>query len=188
MDTPAYVAVFRRLLALVESDACQMIDRPFQIQSDIYCDPARLELERSRLFRRLPLVLGHTAMLPAVDDALTLDVLGVPEILARARDGVVRGFVNACRHRGAACSTRPSRCSARRSYVRTTTGHMASTARCATSPAPRASRAASWPTAASRRSPSLYLGGADLLEPPIPERGEDVEPQHAPVVVRRSWL
>lgn len=101
MDHPAHIDLFRRLHALAERGACEMTDRPFQIQSDIYCDPARLELERSRVFRRLPLVLGHAAMLPAPDDAITLDLLGVPVILTRGRDGVIRGFVNACRHRGA---------------------------------------------------------------------------------------
>jgi Rieske 2Fe-2S family protein len=101
MDHPAHLALFRELLALAGRGAGQMGERPFHVQSDIYCDPARHELERARVFRRLPLVLGHAAMLPAADDALTVDLLGSPVILTRGRDGVVRGFLNACRHRGA---------------------------------------------------------------------------------------
>jgi hypothetical protein len=34
----------------------------------------------------------------------------------------------------------------------------------------------------------LNVGRADLLEPPITERGEDVEPQRAAVLLRRTWL
>jgi phenylpropionate dioxygenase-like ring-hydroxylating dioxygenase large terminal subunit len=54
-----------------------------------------------RVFGRLPLVLGFTCELPGPDTYTATEVAGVPLVLTRAADGVVRGFVNTCSHRGA---------------------------------------------------------------------------------------
>jgi Rieske 2Fe-2S family protein len=101
VEFPPHVALFRRLLALAGAGRCDMPGGPFRLRPAVYCDPGRLELERERVFSRVPLVLGHAAMVPAPGDALALELLGIPLIVARGRDGRIRGFFNACRHRGA---------------------------------------------------------------------------------------
>lgn len=104
MDYAPHLAQFRRLLAMVQQpgSACTdtLPDRPFHIAPEVYAGAARYAREIETVFRRAPLVLGHAAMLPKSGDTLTLDILGQPLLLVRGRDGVLRGFLNVCRHRG----------------------------------------------------------------------------------------
>lgn len=65
-----------------------------------YLSPAQFETERLRLFHRLPLCLGPSAMLAEPGTAMTHDGFGRALLLARGRDGRLGVFVNACRHRG----------------------------------------------------------------------------------------
>ncbi|PJI37303.1 SRPBCC family protein [Ferrovibrio sp.] len=100
MDHAPHLAQFRRLLALVRRERDENLAQPFYIRPNIYWRPERLQLEMQRVFRRAPLVLGHAAMLPKAGDTLVMDVLGQPLLIARGRDGTIRGFLNVCRHRG----------------------------------------------------------------------------------------
>lgn len=104
MDYAPHLAQFRRLLAMVNNpgSACTdtLPDRPFHIAPEVYAGAERHAREISHVFRKAPLVLGHEAMLPRAGDTLTLDIIGQPLLLARGRDGGIRGFLNVCRHRG----------------------------------------------------------------------------------------
>lgn len=55
--------------------------------------------EVERLFRPLPLVVGHAGELPP-GHVLAHDDYGVPMLLSRDGDGRFRAFLNVCRHRG----------------------------------------------------------------------------------------
>jgi phenylpropionate dioxygenase-like ring-hydroxylating dioxygenase large terminal subunit len=66
-----------------------------------YLDPQRHALEVERIFRRHPVAVGPSARLAQPGDSLAIDVAGLPLLLVRGEDGVLNGFVNACRHRGA---------------------------------------------------------------------------------------
>ena len=57
-------------------------------------------LERERLFRARPIVVGLSCDLPRPGDWITAVIGDVPVILLRGDDGGVQCFVNACRHRG----------------------------------------------------------------------------------------
>ncbi len=70
-----------------------------------YYDPAIFEAEVARIFRRVPLLLAVTAEMPNPGDFKTLEAAGVPVLLSRGQDGVVRAFVNSCSHRGTAVAT-----------------------------------------------------------------------------------
>lgn len=67
----------------------------------IYCDPVRFAAEQAKLFRRLPLCLGHADQLRDVGSVLAREIAGVPLLMIRGADGAIRVFLNACRHRGA---------------------------------------------------------------------------------------
>jgi len=71
-----------------------------------YTDPAFLEREIATLFRQFPIVVGHVSTLAEPGDFFTHDLTGVPLLVTRARDGVVRAFMNVCRHRGARVESR----------------------------------------------------------------------------------
>ena len=66
-----------------------------------YTDPAFHELERSRVFARTWLFVGHESEWPTSGSYRLMSRSGAPIVVVRGEDGVLRAFYNACRHRGA---------------------------------------------------------------------------------------
>ena len=66
-----------------------------------YTEPDFYRAEIDHVFRRSWLFAGHESELPTPGSFRTLDLPFAPVVLTRAADGVVRAFLNACRHRGA---------------------------------------------------------------------------------------
>lgn len=95
------IALLKRLLHYVETRTTHMGDAPYRNSAAIYCDPARLQREQQELFRREPLLLGFASHWARPGDYRTEDYSGLPILVARGRDGVLRAFLNVCRHRGA---------------------------------------------------------------------------------------
>jgi PAH dioxygenase large subunit len=71
-----------------------------RISRRIYGDPEVLDLERRRIFGRAWCFLGHESEIPEPGDYVARELAGEPVILIRGEDGVVRAFLNSCRHRG----------------------------------------------------------------------------------------
>ena len=65
-----------------------------------YTDPAVLELERERIFRRTWQYAGRADQVAEPGAFFTADAGGVPVVVVRDRDGALRAFLNVCRHRG----------------------------------------------------------------------------------------
>jgi choline monooxygenase len=65
-----------------------------------YADPAVLRLEQERIFARSWQYAARLDQVAEPGQLATADAGTLPVVLARARDGVLRGFVNVCRHRG----------------------------------------------------------------------------------------
>jgi Rieske 2Fe-2S family protein len=68
---------------------------------EFYTDDAIFGLDLELIFYREWLFAGHTVELPRTGSYLTLQIGAYPVLLVRAADGVIRAFVNTCRHRGA---------------------------------------------------------------------------------------
>ena len=66
----------------------------------IYTDPAVLEEEREKIFRKVWVYLCHESQIAKPGDFRCLSVVDEPIIVARAEDGGVHAFFNSCRHRG----------------------------------------------------------------------------------------
>jgi phenylpropionate dioxygenase-like ring-hydroxylating dioxygenase large terminal subunit len=66
-----------------------------------YTDPEFYRLEQQRLFGRSWLYACHETELPEPGSYRLCDVAGRAILMVRGEDGQVRGFFNACRHRGA---------------------------------------------------------------------------------------
>jgi nitrite reductase/ring-hydroxylating ferredoxin subunit len=82
---------------------------PTFVPVDAYAD------ESTRLFRELPLVVGHVSQLAAPGDFFTHDATGVPLLVVRGDDGELRAFLNVCRHRGT--RVEPAACGTRKAFV-----------------------------------------------------------------------
>ncbi|HEX9833981.1 MAG TPA: aromatic ring-hydroxylating dioxygenase subunit alpha [Mycobacterium sp.] len=74
----------------------------------------RFSKELDLIFRRAPVMVCLSGELAQPGDYKTMDLAGVPSAILRGTDGVVRGFRNACAHRGAQVLTEPTGCGVRR--------------------------------------------------------------------------
>lgn len=66
----------------------------------IYTDPTIYREEIDRIFRRVPLCLGHADQLREPGSMIARDLFGLPLLLVRNRQGEINVFLNVCRHRG----------------------------------------------------------------------------------------
>lgn len=94
--------LFRRLI--------EELDRPESVEWDpaegtidpsVYSSDERYQSELDGIFRRMPLCLGHAGQLPNPGDMIAREVIGLPLLIVRDRDGEIGVFLNVCRHRGA---------------------------------------------------------------------------------------
>ena len=65
-----------------------------------YNDPAFFKAEQDHIWSKSWLFAGHTDEIPEAGSYKLWRDSGVPVIIIRGKDGVVRGFYNTCRHRG----------------------------------------------------------------------------------------
>ena len=99
MQQDEQVALIQRALALIDSHSSER-GEPSTSPVARYLDPVRLEREVEHIFRQYPLALCPSASLAKPGDSFAIDVAGLPLLLVRGEDGQIKGFVNACRHRG----------------------------------------------------------------------------------------
>jgi len=95
----------------IRPDVHSRIESAHTLASHFYTDPAILNLEKSRIFRRtwqlvgtLSQLCGQTASggpLTICDPEtfFTVDVIGEPVVIVRDKHGALRAFSNVCRHR-----------------------------------------------------------------------------------------
>lgn len=94
-------ATARELLRLIDAKATHQESDPVSVDPACYTDTGLFDVERRTLFAQTPLVAAFTADMPSPGDWRVHDDAGAPMLVVRGRDGVVRAFLNACRHRGA---------------------------------------------------------------------------------------
>jgi phenylpropionate dioxygenase-like ring-hydroxylating dioxygenase large terminal subunit len=95
------IDVTRKMLDLMASNTLEIADEPATFPGSCFTDPAWADAERERLFLGLPHVVGHAGEVREPGSFVTKDVAGVPVLLVRAEDGLLRAFLNSCAHRGA---------------------------------------------------------------------------------------
>lgn len=66
----------------------------------IFTSRDHFDLEQAKIFRRYPVPVTLSALLPEPGMVVADDGYGLPLIIARGRDGEVRAFINACQHKG----------------------------------------------------------------------------------------
>jgi phenylpropionate dioxygenase-like ring-hydroxylating dioxygenase large terminal subunit len=93
-------AIAERLLDHIAAGTTDLSDTAWREPVDNYRSPRRFEAELGVL-RSRPVPLCPSAALPEPGSVLARDAAGTPLLAVRGRDGEVRAFRNACRHRGA---------------------------------------------------------------------------------------
>ncbi len=101
MTTTQLMDMARDGLAHARAGTIAKADGIFRVPASHYYDTERWQLEMSRVFRRLPLMLATSAELPEPGDYKAIEAAGVPILVVRDADGEIRAFVNSCAHRGA---------------------------------------------------------------------------------------
>jgi phenylpropionate dioxygenase-like ring-hydroxylating dioxygenase large terminal subunit len=116
MRQPDQVAFLDRLLAMVRANTRDDAPGPSYASVDEYLDPQRYRQEVGLLFRRYPVVVAFSGQLRKPGDFATHDETGRPIVVVRGTDGVLRAFLNVCRHRSA--RVEPKSCGAgKRAFV-----------------------------------------------------------------------
>lgn len=101
MSKAKLIAMARRSLAHARAGTVDQADDVYRVPTESYHDARRWRLEMDRIFKRLPLVLGFSAELREPGSYRSLTLADTPILLTRSEDGVLRGFLNVCSHRGA---------------------------------------------------------------------------------------
>lgn len=90
----------RRVLKHLENDTLDTTTEVRREPREAFADRRRFEVEVAAL-KRVPHVIGWSGEVAEPGQYCTKDVMGVPVLVTRGRDGALRAFVNGCAHRGA---------------------------------------------------------------------------------------
>ncbi|MCB1675341.1 MAG: Rieske 2Fe-2S domain-containing protein [Halioglobus sp.] len=93
--------VARRVLDHIANKTTDAGEEVWREPVQNYLCPRRFEEELQAVLRRYPTPFCPSAALPEAGSYVARTAAGIPLVLVRGDDGVVRGFRNACRHRGA---------------------------------------------------------------------------------------
>lgn len=85
--------------------APQSLDLALALPASLYVDEAFATTENKSVFARSWQLVADAARLADAGDHVVSDIAGVPLILMRGEDGVLRGFHNVCRHRAGPLAT-----------------------------------------------------------------------------------
>ncbi|MFO1081345.1 MAG: SRPBCC family protein [Reyranellaceae bacterium] len=101
------VAYLERMLGMVRTNTRD--DGPGLSYAPVeeYYDPARYRREVDVLFRGHPVVVAFSAQVRRAGDFVVHDDTGQSILVVRGTDGVLRAFLNVCRHRSACVETKP---------------------------------------------------------------------------------
>ena len=101
MSKERLLAFGQRGLKHFQNGTQDRVDQIFQVPAENYTNSDRWNLEMKNVFRRLPLVLSCSSELSQPGSYHSIEILGVPVLVTRGEDRVIRAFLNSCTHRGA---------------------------------------------------------------------------------------
>ena len=101
MSATPLISVAQRLLANVDGDRGDLSADLLEVPASAYTDRDRFDREIDAIFHRSPLLVALSVDVAQPGDFSALTLAGRPILVVRGDDGVVRAFLNVCRHRGA---------------------------------------------------------------------------------------
>ena len=99
-DLDGVIGQVTRMAAAMRAGRPPLDPAPTRLPGGRYSSRDRFAAERDVLFRHYPLAVAPASQLSEAGDCLALDIQDLPVLLARGRDGILRAFLNVCRHRG----------------------------------------------------------------------------------------
>jgi phenylpropionate dioxygenase-like ring-hydroxylating dioxygenase large terminal subunit len=66
----------------------------------IFTGQARFDAEQAKIFRKYPVPVTLSALLPEPGMVVAQDAYGLPLLISRTRTGEIKAFINACQHKG----------------------------------------------------------------------------------------
>lgn len=100
MSREQLIAIARREVENLREGRIDLMPDVLRVPAANFCDPERWQLEVDRIFKRLPLALAFCCELREPGAFRSMEVAGVPVLIARNKDGRIGAFVNMCSHRG----------------------------------------------------------------------------------------
>ena len=100
MSREQLIEITRREVENMQNGRIDLMPDILKVPTADYYDQERWELEVERIFKRVPLALAFSCEFTQPGDFRTMEVAGVPVLIARAEDGSIGAFVNMCSHRG----------------------------------------------------------------------------------------
>ncbi len=101
MKREAAHSIIRRLIDHVVADTTDLANEPRVVAAEHFLDPVRHAREREQFFLDTPQAVGFAGQVALPGTYFVTEVVGVPIVVLRDHDGVLRAFLNVCTHRGA---------------------------------------------------------------------------------------
>ena len=108
LDQAELIAIIRDSIGHAKAGTISRAPGMLKLPASRYYDPDNFQREVDQIFKRVPLLMATTAEMAKPGDYKTLTAVGVPVLLVRGQDGVVRAFLNSCSHRGTNVATEPA--------------------------------------------------------------------------------
>ncbi len=113
MNRDEEILLLEELVGLKQSQQPYLDPQAHSNPVSDYTDPARFALEQERIFRRRPMIIGHSSELPGPNSFLRRQIQGRSLLILRGDDEQIRVFHNVCRHRGTRLVNEDSGCKRR---------------------------------------------------------------------------
>lgn len=100
MSREKLIEMTRSLVEHGKADTMELVDEVVAVPASDYTDEARFELEKEKIFKRLPLMVAPSCELPEPGCFKAMEIAGIPVLVTRQKDGTAQAFLNSCTHRG----------------------------------------------------------------------------------------
>ncbi len=94
------MAYAKRMLHLLDTKSTDLAPNSYELPIEVFTSQDIYARERATIFRRAPMFIGLSSELPTAGSYFTRDIVDTPFLALRDRDGQLRLYLNACRHRG----------------------------------------------------------------------------------------
>lgn len=101
MDRAVEIELIKEIIGLAEQKSAYLDDAIAHSPISRYSSTERFERERAAIFRRKPVIAAQSTELDGPRAFLAKEIFDLPVLMTRDDSGVVRAFLNVCRHRGA---------------------------------------------------------------------------------------